>query len=188
MNRGEIAMQPIPMPEVLDPDRVSRDEREGMTAEDHRSQAELLDKALHETCDYARTLWDHLDANRAYLLDSLPPDPRIPGKPTTAGASPTGPDDDDGWQHWITAFSRTTSALCGPRGDSGFGLSQAREAAQVRRSAPVLTLPTSGPPAAADDGARPAGARDLRTRVALRAAAAIALGAIAVRALRPHRG
>jgi len=130
----------IPKPDLLDPDRVESDNREKFTARDHRSQSELLATALSESCAYADQLWNQVNALRGYLLDSLPPDPRTPGPHRTAAASPTGPDDDDGWQHWIEAFSTTTSVLCGPHGDSGFGLSRARQEAQLRRSAPELTL------------------------------------------------
>lgn len=134
-------MQPIPPPELLNPDRVLRDDRQDMTAEDHRSQAQLLDKALHESCAYAQQLWDDLNAVRGYLLDSLPPDPRHRGAHDTLASSPTGPDDELGWQNWINAFSSVTSVLCGPRGDSGFGRGQALEEAQLRRIAPASTIP-----------------------------------------------
>lgn len=146
-------MQEIPKPELLDPDRVDRDDREEMTAEDHRSQAQLLSKALAESCAYANQLWEQLDEVRAYLLASLPPDPRMPGPKDTAAASPTGPDDEEGWQRWITTFASTTSVLCGSHGDSGFGLSRAKQEAQVRRSAPIMALrhkyPAEPPSAAA---------------------------------------
>jgi hypothetical protein len=128
----------IPKPELLDPDRVDRDDREDFTPEDHRSQARLLAKALGESCAYADQLWEQLNAVRGYLLASLPPDPRTPGPHRSTAASPTGPDDDAGWQNWIDAFAGTTSVLCGSHGDSGFGLSRAREEARLRRTAPEL--------------------------------------------------
>lgn len=133
-------MYEIPKPELLNPDRENRDDREDFTAEDHRSQAQVLATALGESCAYADQLWEQVNALRGYLLDSLPPDPRTPGPHTTAGASPTGPDDDKGWTRWINAFATTTSVLCGSHGDSGFGLSRAREEARLRRTAPELTL------------------------------------------------
>ena len=142
-------MYEIPKPELLDPDRVTRDDREDFTPADHRSQAQLLGKALGDSCAYADQLWEQVNALRAYLLDSLPPDPRRPGPHTTASASPTGPDDDDGWARWMNAFAATTSVLCGAHGDSGFGLSRAREEAQVRRTAPELTLQAHRPELAA---------------------------------------
>jgi hypothetical protein len=130
----------IPKPALLDADRVDRDDREEFTLNDHRSQSQLLAKALGESCAYADQLWNQVNALRGYLLDSLPPDPRTPRPHTTAAASPTGPDDEGGWQHWIEAFATTTSVLCGSHGDSGFGLSRARQEAQLRRTAPELAL------------------------------------------------
>lgn len=130
----------IPKPELLNPDRENRDDREDFTAKDHRSQSQLLAKALGESCAYADQLWEQVNALRGYLLDSLPPDPRSPGPHTTAAASPTGPDDDDGWQNWINVFATTTSVLCGSHGDSGFGLSRARDEARLRRAAPAPTM------------------------------------------------
>jgi hypothetical protein len=130
----------IPKPQLLDPNRVDRDEREGMTADDHRSRAQLLSTALEETCGYAGQLWDQLDELRRYLLASLPPDPRLPGPHTRTSAAPTGPDDEPGWQSWMNAFATTVSTLCGAHGDSGFGASRAREEAQLRRNAPEMLL------------------------------------------------
>ena len=103
---------------------------------DHEARAQLLDDALHQTCAYAQQLWHDLDAMRGYLLDSLPPDPHAPGPHPTTSASPTGPDDDTGWDNWITAYATVTSVLCGPHGDSGYGLSEARREATLRRTAP----------------------------------------------------
>jgi hypothetical protein len=151
-------MQPIPTPHLLDPDRVLDNDRGDFTA-DHEARAALLDKALHETCAYAQQLWDTTNALRAYLLDSLPPDPRSPEGHLRAGASPTGPGDAHGWESWIAAFSSATSVLCGPHGDSGYGLGEARHAAELRRSAPNLNLvadhPTLGEPVRPDDDAKP---------------------------------
>lgn len=149
-------MYEIPKPELLNPDRENRDDREDVTAEDHRSQARLLATALSESCAYADQLWEQLNALRGYLLDSLPPDPHAPGPHTTLAASPTGPEDDQGWAKWINAFATTTSVLCGSHGDSGFGLSRAREEARTRRTAPWLAphdhYPELSPaPASADE-------------------------------------
>jgi len=127
----------IPKPQVLDPNRLLRDDRERQFSKDHRTRAEVLEIALHESCAYAQQLWDDLNAMRQYLLDSLPPDPHITAGPIAIAAAPTGPDDEQGWQDWITAFAAVTSALCGPNGDSGFGLSRAREEAQRRRTSIV---------------------------------------------------
>lgn len=133
-------MHPIPQPQVLDPDRVTSDDREDMTGEEHRSRAQQLDAALHQSCEYAQQLWQHLAAARGYLFDSLPSDPHAPGTDPHLGASPTGPDDEDGWQRWTDAYSAITSILAGPHGDSGFGLDEARQAARIRREAPNLQV------------------------------------------------
>lgn len=193
-------MYEIPKPELLNPDRVDRDDREHLTAEDHRSRAELLAKALAESCAYADQLWDQVNALRGYLLESLPPDPRSPGAHPTASASPTGPDDEDGWRNWIHAFATTTSVLCGSHGDSGFGLSRAREEARLRRTAPELTqlARDRGPdneaaapsratsparPPAAPDGESGAQARRSPTPIA-KAIAATIIAILALRGLR----
>lgn len=137
-------MQPIPTPQVLDPDRVLTNDRGDVTV-DHEARAALLDEALQATCSYAQQLWHDLDAMRAYLLTSLPPDPRAPGPHPTASASPTGPDDADGWENWITAYAAVTSVLCGPHGDSGYGLGEARREAELRQTAPGLAPPAHHP-------------------------------------------
>lgn len=162
-------MTEIPKPEVLDADRVDRDDREDLSPEDRRSQAQLLAKALAASCDYADALWEQLDVLRGYLLESLPPDPHRAGPHRTAGAAPTGPDDEQGWQRWITAYATTTSTLCGPQGDSGYGLSRARQEAQQRRTSPELLLhhrrPDLGAPGGAGDEppAAPGGAAAQRS-------------------------
>jgi len=121
----------IPRPEVLDPHRPLR--RHGTELfEDNRPEVDVLRQALEDSCGYADQLWHTLDQLRAYLLVSLPPDPSTAGA-GRIGASPAGPDDDDGWQAWIQAFAATTSVLCGPHGDGGFGLSRARQESQRRR-------------------------------------------------------
>jgi hypothetical protein len=192
-------MYEIPKPELLNPDRVDRDDREHFTAEDHRSRAQLFAKALGESCAYADQLWEQVDALRGYLLESLPPDPRTPGARTTAAASPTGPDDEDGWSKWINAFATTTSVLCGAHGDSGFGLSRAREEARLRRTAPELILQARHPEFAAAqpkaevaaESPAPEGASDdpshearNSTTAILKAVAATVVGVLALRGLR----
>ena len=136
-------MQPIPQPAVLDPDRVLTDARKDLTVDDV-TRAEALERALHETCAYAQQLWQSLDEARNYLWNSVPPDPRGTSAART-GASPTGPDDDTGWESWIAAFARVTSTLVGPQGDSGFGHGEARQAAELRRTAPVSRLHAAHP-------------------------------------------
>lgn len=59
-------MQEIPMPQVLDPDRVPGDKREEITVDFHRARAENLQVALGKSCEYAKQLWRDLDAARAY--------------------------------------------------------------------------------------------------------------------------
>jgi hypothetical protein len=110
----------------------------------NESRAVLLQRALETSCAYADQLWDDLNAMRQYLLDCLPPDPHTATGPVATGAAPTGPDDEQGWQNWMTAFAEVTSVLCGPHGDSGFGLSRAREEAQRRRTSPPAAAPRAG--------------------------------------------
>jgi hypothetical protein len=184
-------MQPIPRPEVLDPGRVNADEREDMSLDDHRNRASLLAEALQQTSEYATTLWDHLDAVRAYLYDSLPSDPRRPGPDPRASAAPTGPDDQRGWEDWIATYSAVTSVLAGPHGDSGFGLSEAEQAARIRRDAPNLRLLAEHPTTralAGQDNAEPSRSGPFgpppvssHTGRTLRAIALGALSALAIR-------
>lgn len=187
-------MQPIPSPQVLDPDRILDNDRGDFTA-DHEARAQLLDEALHETCTYAQQLWHDLDAVRGYLLNSLPPDPRAPGPHPSASASPTGPDDDTGWDNWITAYAAVTSVLCGPDGDSGYGLSEGRREATLHRAAPVLRI-QAGHPALGQTAAQEVSAgvehaamkfhHRGRSRTA-RAAATTVLVLLALRGIRPRR-
>lgn len=186
---------PIPKPEMLNPDRVNRDARESFTLEDHRSRGDLLSQALEETCAYATQLWETLDLQRSYLLGSLPPDPRKPGA-HRAGASPTGPNDETGWQNWINAFAIVNSAMCGPHGDSGYGLSRAREEAQVRRSAPELVLHAdhpeldAAPPESAPaprESKHPEGKASKSRWAAAKTVAGVVVCLLAVRGLRPRK-
>lgn len=123
-------MTDIAPPEVLDPERVVSDEREGMSESEHRSRAAELDAALHDSCRYARMLWDQLGAVRRYLVDSLPP-PVAPAE-TLGSARPSGADDAEGWAAWTDTYAAVTSALAGPHGDSGFGYTEARQHARAR--------------------------------------------------------
>jgi hypothetical protein len=203
-------MYEIAKPGLLDPDRPLHDLGPRLTLDD-RPDTELLAGALRESCEYAGQLWENLNAMRQYLLDSLPPDPRQPGPHTTAGASPTGPDDDTGWNDWVAAFAAITSALCGPHGDSGFGLSRAKEEAQLRRSAPVLRIHADRPDRARQpdkreeassaatgasrpdpdgDEPHPAPVRSRRPNSSWtpgKTAAVLGLAAITLRQLRPRR-
>ncbi|MFL6162509.1 MAG: hypothetical protein ACJ74U_09780 [Jatrophihabitantaceae bacterium] len=178
---------PIPMPGVLEPDgghlRGSLN-----AAEDPEQQLSQLRQALADACGYGRELWRAVDALRGYLLHSLPADPRAPGLHRTATA-PTGPDDEQGWQDWMAAYAEAHSVLAGPRGDSGFGVSEAQREAQARRSAPNLRLLaehpelTSRQPASS---ARPASLRSRLPGVLAVAAMTLAVRAVLVRRLR-HR-
>lgn len=185
-------MQEIPKPQLLDPDRVDRDEREEMTADDHSSRAQLFAVALEETCEYADQLWTQVNALRGYLLDALAPDPRLPGVHTRISASPIGPDDETGWQKWIEAYATTNSVLCGAHGDSGFGLSEAREQAQVRRSAPELNLhvrhpatTAEAPPKSSEPAEQPKRAPSWSP---LKVAGAAIITVLTLRGLRPSPG
>jgi hypothetical protein len=129
----------IAKPEVLDPRRILENDIDNFTA-NHESRAVLLQRALNDSCRYAEQLWDTLNALRQYLLDCPPPEPSTIPEPTPnqlalvgVGTAPTGPDDEQGWQTWITTFACVTSVLCGPHGDSGFGLSRAQAEARRRR-------------------------------------------------------
>lgn len=191
-------MQPIRLPEVIEPDRVMDNDR-GELAADHEARANALDDALHESCSYAQQLWNTLNAARHYLYDSLPSSPHSPGPRPNLGARPTGPDDEDGWNTWITAYAAINSTLCGPHGDSGYGLSEARHAAQERRTAPnlllfahhpnLLTHPTDAAAATAPR-AEPPDHREEAAPPASRTARAVTtslLIVLAVRGLLPRR-
>ncbi len=188
-------MHPIPMPHVLDPDRILRHDEENVTAEDHRTRAELLEKALRETSEYGQVLWRNLDAVRQYLMESLPADPRSPGPHPYLCASPTGPDDEDGWARWVAAYASVNSALCGPHGDSGQGLKDARHAAVERRTAAnvVLFARPGGPdelrqpgmPSTSSDERGRDGSADTRERA--RTVAVIVVGLLALRGAMPRR-
>jgi hypothetical protein len=127
-------MQDIPQPMLLDPDRLLLDDRNDLSAEEHASRAALLDKALHETCAYARQLWQDVDAMRGYLLESLPSQAGADGGVERRLTAPTGPDDEEGWERWTAAYAAITSVLAGPHGDSGFGMTEARREARDRRA------------------------------------------------------
>jgi hypothetical protein len=182
-------MQPIPMPSIIEADRPNLTAAESLVADDPGQRLNLVYGALRESCDYAQLLWHDLDGVRQYLLDSLPPDPRAPGA-NRVGASPTGPDDEDGWTRWMAVYAEATSALVGPQGDSGFGAGEARRVAEVRRSAPVAKLNAGHPglvghPNASEE--RPKARKtSLLHAVAFGAGAGLALRL--TRALKPGRG
>jgi hypothetical protein len=137
-------MQPIPRPEVLDPDRPLTDRRDTFGASGQPGPEERLAKALHESCAYAQQLWEQLAQVRGYLLRCLPDDPQQP-EARRATTAPTGPDDEAGWQDWVDTYAAVASVLAGPQGDSGFGVDEAREYARARRIAPVPVRPDAPP-------------------------------------------
>lgn len=132
-------MQPIPKPDLLDPDRILVNDRNDFFCS-HETRAHALEAALRDSCVYAQQLWDDLDAARAYLLHSLPPDPAARETQLPTGTSPTGPDDQTGWDNWMNAYAAVTSTLCGPHGDSGFGVAEAHREANLRRAATIPTV------------------------------------------------
>lgn len=128
------------MPSVLDPHRMVSNSRDDMSVHAKAGLSEDLEEALQQSCDYGQQLWRDLDAVRGFLLDSLPPVPgEVSGRQGATSAAPTGPEDEEGWQNWMAAFAAVTSALAGPHGDSGYGMSEARREAQLRRAAPTVT-------------------------------------------------
>lgn len=118
-------------PNLLDPDRVLTQERDEMTADEHRNRAELLDDALHKSCAYANLLWDQLDAARRYLVAALPAPPAHAGG-VIGPASPHGRGDSHGWQAWEDVYAAVTATLAGLRGDGGFARDEARGFVRAR--------------------------------------------------------
>jgi hypothetical protein len=176
-----VELQPIEKPELLDPDRIVDPNRGNMTV-DHESAAKELREALEATAEYGQQLWDHLDAVRHYLMESLPPDPRAAGPHMQSAAHPTGPDDTDGWQRWVDMYASVTSVLAGAHGDSGYGLGEAREAARLRTEAPNARL--AARIQASAEQPEPAIPVESRIGALLRGFGLAALGLLALRGLR----
>jgi hypothetical protein len=148
-------MQPIPAPQVLDPDRILGHNADTEFLADQRPEVELVKIALHESCRYAEQLWHELAQVRTYLMQSLPPDSYNSGSPST-GAHPNGPNDDDGWRNWTSTFAAVTSVLCGPHGDSGYGHSEAMRMERRRRLLqPEPSTDADGRPATSGPTDRP---------------------------------
>ena len=126
-------MQPVPMPQILDPDRLPMPERDDMTVDEHRDRAAAVRRELHRTCEYGQALWHTLEAVRQYLVDSLPSEPDADGVVAKPATSPTGKHDDDGWTVWEQVYGAVTSSLAGVTGDAGYGAEEARVIAQHRR-------------------------------------------------------
>jgi hypothetical protein len=173
---------PIPIPGVLDPERGHLLGDLNAT-DDTEQKLSDVQQALTNACSYGRDLWRAVDALRSYLLRSLPPDPRTPGLHRT-GASPAGPDDEEGWQSWQAAYAEAHSVLAGPQGDSGFGVSEAEREAQVRRSAPSVRLLAEHPEL---QSAPPRSVRTTSRSSRLTGALAVAATTLAVRAVLVRR-
>jgi hypothetical protein len=108
-------MQAIPMPDLLDVDSQL------VTLPDSDQETE---QTLRRTAEYAQQLWRQLHLAREYLLST-----------TVAGrATPAGPQDEPGWRDWQAIYAGITSTLAGPRGDSGFAVSEAEMESRWRRS------------------------------------------------------
>lgn len=188
-------MQPVPVPNVLNDDRVLDDDRDDMRA-DHQARADACKKGYIEAAEYAKQLWNALAAARTYLWESLPSDPRDPGARPRTSTAPTGPDDEAGWNAWIDAYAGVTSVLCGPHGDSGFGAGEARETARFRRDAPNVQIAARAAAARPETSAEPSSAAESApaarptsaapARVDLRTAALLAAGVALGRWLVPR--
>ncbi len=178
-------MDDIAPPSVLNPERLTIDDRNEMTAEQHADLAEDLHRELGVTCEYATKLWQALDGMRAYLLESAPENPRTVTGEARSAASPTGPDDDAGWESWATAYASISSVLVGPLGNDSYGRQVAEQEERDRRLSNTATrdLPaddstnelgpdggTDGPPSDVPvSGAVPGAAGGARGRGAHRA-------------------
>ena len=150
-------MYEIPKPELLDPDRVERNDRErlhrrgpslaGAAARQGARRVLRLRRPTLEPGRRAARLPARQPAARTRAPPARTPQRRLPDRPRRRG----------GLDQWINAFATTTSVLCGAHGDSGFGLSRAREEARLRRTAPELLVhaqhPDLGKPSAAPDAA-----------------------------------
>jgi len=173
---------PIPLPGILEPEHGHL-LGELNAAENAEQRLSEVQQALANACSYGRELWHGVNALRGYLLHSLPPDPRTPGLHRT-GASPTGPDDEAGWQSWQAAYAEAHSVLAGPQGDSGFGVSEAGREARARRSAPSIRLLAEHPELSSTP---PGTVRTPSAGARLTGALAVAATTLAVRAVLVRR-
>ncbi|MHA3701843.1 hypothetical protein ACXR2U_06635 [Jatrophihabitans sp. YIM 134969] len=124
-------MEDIEMPAVLD----AHEARLGgalAAAGDDSARVTLLQSELDAACSYGARLWHELDRARRAFLGALP-DPDAPDEPRRFLTAPRGPDDEEGWEAWRSAYAGATAALAGPSGDSGFGYHEAAREAQRRR-------------------------------------------------------
>ena len=131
-------MQHVPTPDILNPQVPQQADADNTTQLGLRLAA--YESSYQEISDYAKRLWDTLDATRAYLWRSLPSDPHAPGPQPRTCAAPTGPDDTDGWNDWMQTYAGVAATLWGPQGDSGFGAREAHDTARTRRTAPNVRV------------------------------------------------
>ena len=119
------------MPNVLDHQRP-RLEGAVESASSDTDRLQLIEAQFAKACDYGQALWRELDLVRHQLVAMLP-DVDADDDARRFLAAPRGPDDDEGWDTWRSLYAGVTSALAGPRGDSGFGRQEAAQEAQRRR-------------------------------------------------------
>lgn len=111
-------MESVPMPQILDPDRMRLPDREDMTIDEHRDRAARFHDELRVTCDYGQGLWTKLTEVREYLAEHTP----------AARA------DDSEWASWSALYGSVTASLASANGDNGFGAQEAELIEQERRS------------------------------------------------------
>lgn len=115
-------MSEIPLPEVLDPDRVDANR----TPEELPEHHERVVRALRETCEYGQRLWRELDRTRYYLLQQVARGEQ--DGPVVAGGTMLRSERD--WQIWAALYGSMFSVLCGPNGDEDLGKHEALHEAQ----------------------------------------------------------
>lgn len=122
-------MTDIPMPELIQADSAE-------SAEDgSRPDAQALDRMLGEVTEYARLLWNELEATRRYLMDDVA---RGGGGPVLA-AEPLMRTEEQ-WSAWVERYAALFGSLCGPHGDQGLGEEEAlHEAREHRHLLPART-------------------------------------------------
>lgn len=127
-------MQPITMPDVLDPSRsVLLAEPEG-SGHDSAERLERAQRALTQACEYGQQLWHELDSVRSYLRADVA---EGDGAAVASLLRST-----DQWHVWAHVYSEVCSALSGPRGDRALGESEARLIAREHGAElPPLTPP-----------------------------------------------
>ena len=116
-------MTEIPMPEVLNPERIDALGEQGGSERHHR----LVAEALYQACEYGRALWSELELTRRYLLQQV------------ARGSEDGPvlaeqpllRSEQDWATWAARYASIFSRLCGPQGDEDLGKREALHEAQA---------------------------------------------------------